>query len=797
MRPINHNQKLFLLTSLIFTLAFVLSCEKKQTNKGNLLTSLFYSPPPTNSLDPITDPIREGGEIQANIVVEKIKSGEYQINPGGPQEGKLGIQGSYTNLPSADFIYREGAPNFGKVIPNQIKIQIKKIIVTSEDGLELETNFNSTLIDIISFGKNAPGIASISNIPSGKYKSIKFVLDANHGNVWINEESFGFHLTNSTQIEMEGNFEVITGITTNLKLNFDLSLLQYNYSENSFTLPSEIVTITKTSFELPYTPGILILKLTKPIENIDSNKVGIQEIDAILEKYSLLSILPFVADDTNVDPETAKLIGLDRTYFLLFEAKVDLLQVNFALTNKPDIEWVTTNSKSEPDMVPDDPEANTGCFFCSKFQSAYLTAINAYNGWNITTGSSGVKIAVIDTGIDDTHPDLVGKIIQNRSFLPATCYHWGIFPYECVTHLEVSRPFYNGAQGWDHGTHVAGIIGATTNNNLGISGIAWSNPIISINVFYPVAGNKPSSSDRLVAYGILEAVNVGAKVINMSLGGEAYEYCQWACLVRVFTYSLSKDAVRYAEAKRVTMVASSGNDNRRIATFPGTAEFSGSYPASYNEVISVGNLDSAFSYTRKYISSNYGKVDISAPGTSIFSTSTNGNYVFKTGTSMAAPMVSGLAALILSIDSNYHPKDILKSMCNQATPLTQTGNSLIDREYFGCGRINIAATLTALVPPPQRPNIVADCGAVDQIACPAGRWFLPWEFQFVASGGTPPYSWSYEGGGLPTNSWLDPNNGRLVGGATWWFGPGWTFMLRVTDSAGQSDIRSFYFASGL
>lgn len=189
-------------------------------------------------------------------------------------------------------------------------------------------------------------------------------------------------------------------------------------------------------------------------------------------------------------------------------------------------------------------------------------------------------------------------------------------------------------------------------------------------------------------------------------------------------------------------------------------------------------------------------MDISAPGTSIFSTSTNGNYVFKTGTSMAAPMVSGLAALILSIDSNYHPKDILKSMCNQATPLTQTGNPSIDREYFGCGRINIGGTLTALIPPPNRPNILADCGAIDQIACPAGRWFLPWDFHFVASGGTPPYTWTYEGG-LPTNSWLDSNSGRLIGEPTWWFGPGWTFMVRVTDSAGQTDIRSFYFASGL
>ncbi|TGK46966.1 hypothetical protein EHQ10_16630 [Leptospira bouyouniensis] len=435
-------------------------------------------------------------------------------------------------------------------------------------------------------------------------------------------------------------------------------------------------------------------------------------------------------------------------------------------------------------------------FFCSKFQSAYLTAINAYNGWNITTGSVGVKIAVIDSGIDDTHPDLVGKIIQNRSFEPAICYHFGIFPYECVAHREVSRPLFNGANGWDHGTHVAGTIGAATNNGVGIAGITWSNPIISINVFYPNARMVAISSDRLIAYGILDAINGGAKVINMSLGGYGYEYCQWACLVRVHTYSLSRDAVRYGEAKRVVMVASSGNDNRRIAPYPGNPQNQGAFPASFNEVISVGNLDTSNSFGFRYPDSNFGKVDIAAPGSFILSTSTNGSYIFKTGTSMAAPMVSGLAALILSVDSNYHPKDILKAMCSQATRLTQSGNPDTDREYFGCGRINIGTTLAALVPPPQRPNIAADCGAIDQNPCPAGRWFLPWDFQFVASGGTPPYYWTYEGG-LPTNSWLDSNSGRLIGEPTWWFGPGWTFLIRVTDSTGQTDIRSFYFASVL
>ncbi|TGM80073.1 S8 family peptidase [Leptospira bouyouniensis] len=796
MRPKFNQRKIIIFISAFLALTFVVNCEKKQTNQSGLFTSIFYSPPPTNSLDPITSPIQDGGEIQASIVVEKIKSGEYQINPGGQQEGKLGILGSYTNLPNADILYRNAVPSIGKIIPNQLEIKIKKIVLISDSGNTIETNFISKKVDIFKFGIETPGIASLPQIPKGIYKSIQILLEPDQGNALINGESFGFRLSEGTGFEIKGQFEVFTGLTTNLKINFDLSQLQFDSSTNSFILSNQICELSKATFELPYTPGILILKLKNPIENLDSKKVGIKEIDSVLDQHSLLSILPFVTEDTNVDSETAELIGLNRTYFLIFEAKVDLLQVNFALANIPEVEWVTTNTKSETDAIPNDPEANTSCFFCSKFQSAYLTAINAYNGWNITTGSVGVKIAVIDSGIDDTHPDLVGKIIQNRSFEPAICYHFGIFPYECVAHREVSRPLFNGANGWDHGTHVAGTIGAATNNGVGIAGITWSNPIISINVFYPNARMVAISSDRLIAYGILDAINGGAKVINMSLGGYGYEYCQWACLVRVHTYSLSRDTVRYGEAKRVVMVASSGNDNRRIAPYPGNPQNQGAFPASFNEVISVGNLDTSNSFGFRYPDSNFGKVDIAAPGSFILSTWTNGSYIFKTGTSMAAPMVSGLAALILSVDSNYHPKDILKAMCSQATRLTQSGNPDTDREYFGCGRINIGATLAALVPPPQRPNIAADCGAIDQNPCPAGRWFLPWDFQFVASGGTPPYYWTYEGG-LPTNSWLNSNSGRLIGEPTWWFGPGWTFLIRVTDSAGQTDIRSFYFASVL
>lgn len=118
MRPKFNQRKIIIFISTFLALTFFFNCEKKQTNQSGLFTSLFYATPPTNSLDPITSPIQDGAEIQASIVVEKIRSGEYQINPGGQQEGKVGILGSYTNLPNADIIYRNAVPSIGKIIPN-------------------------------------------------------------------------------------------------------------------------------------------------------------------------------------------------------------------------------------------------------------------------------------------------------------------------------------------------------------------------------------------------------------------------------------------------------------------------------------------------------------------------------------------------------------------------------------------------------------------------------------------------------------------------------------------------------
>jgi len=233
--------------------------------------------------------------------------------------------------------------------------------------------------------------------------------------------------------------------------------------------------------------------------------------------------------------------------------------------------------------------------------------IDASGAWQLTMGSSNVAIAILDTGIDQSHEDLRTKIQKNVNF---------------VAGRKVD-------DGYGHGTHVAGSAGALTNNNVGVAGTCPSCPLYNVRVLDD-RGSGPWSG---VANGITWAADNGAKVINMSLG----------------SYSPSQTleaAVNYAWGKGVVIVAAAGNDGQNW----------GFYPAAYPNVISVAatdNRDNRASF------SNYGSnwVTIAAPGANILSTATDhSSALFRTGpkygtlsgTSMATPHVAGVAALVWS-----------------------------------------------------------------------------------------------------------------------------------------------------
>ena len=248
-----------------------------------------------------------------------------------------------------------------------------------------------------------------------------------------------------------------------------------------------------------------------------------------------------------------------------------------------------------------------------------------------------ITVAVIDQGVDTQHPDLAGRILST---------------------YDVVNPANKGTRDF-HATHVAGIIAADKDNGIGAYGINPNAKIMSVNVF---DGND-YTSDYTIAQGILYAVDHGAKVINMSLGGTLYS-------------QLLDDTIQYAISKGVIVVAAAGNS--------GTNEYD--YPASYDGVISVG----ATNAQKKLASfSTYGPgVDVVAPGDNIYSTiyhpTIGSTYYYLSGTSMAAPMVSGVASLLKTKYPTLTSYDVEQILEDTATDLGPKGYDI----KYGYGLIN-------------------------------------------------------------------------------------------------------------
>jgi thermitase len=245
-----------------------------------------------------------------------------------------------------------------------------------------------------------------------------------------------------------------------------------------------------------------------------------------------------------------------------------------------------------------------------------IAKIRTAAGWGLETGRAAVTIAIVDTGVDLDHPDLVRKIVAGYDFIDGD-----------------DQPDDVGG----HGTHCAGIAAASTNNGEGIAGICANCTIMPVRVLGPDGG---SASD--VANGIVWAVDHGAKVISLSLGG-------------LFESIAQNEAIDYAWSKGAVIVAAAGNYGVSDAH----------YPAFYPKCISVGATESD---DRRADYSNYGDwVDVAAPGSFIMSTVPDG-YEMMSGTSMATPAVAGLAGLVWSAmgagASNAAVREVIEKSCD-------------------------------------------------------------------------------------------------------------------------------------
>ncbi len=371
---------------------------------------------------------------------------------------------------------------------------------------------------------------------------------------------------------------------------------------------------------------------------------------------------------------TSRAYGLERldripvldVYKFRVPDQVTVEEMVAALKENPDIEYAEPNYVAHIAATPNDPYfryqyalSNTGQQVGSTGPSGTAgDDIEAPGAWGETKGKAEVTIAIVDTGVDMLHPDLKAKIKSS------------------------GKDFVNGdddaTDDNGHGTMVAGIAAADTDNNVGIAGVAWNCKILPVKVI-DAEGN--GYYDQIVS-GIRWAADNGAAAINMSIGGEE-------------TADMLRDAVKYAHDKGVVVCAAAGNEGTTVL-----------YPAAYDAyVLAVAATD--YNDTRPTWSNHGPQVDVAAPGVRVacpvptwFWAANGGSasdapYAFADGTSMSTPHVTGLAALIAGLKPSLSTDSVMDVIRYSADDVN-SGSKPGRDDDIGYGRINMSKALVPI-----------------------------------------------------------------------------------------------------
>ena len=461
------------------------------------------------------------------------------------------------------------------------------------------------------------------------------------------------------------------------------------------TISGSIITIKDSNNVQNYdfVPGELIIKLDK------DTTISSPSIEILNQKHKVSSTRSLIKNSENTI--------LDNIYLLSVPTDSDILYIVNDYSSNPDVEYAEPNYLIGLFGIPNDEKFSNQWFLHNTGHSGGTNDadIDAPEAWDIETGNSNVIIAIIDTGVDYTHPDLVDNIWINEDEIPDNDID------------DDGNGFIDDDKGWDfvgesivfpkpdndplddfgHGTHCAGLASAVTNNSVGIASLGWNCKIMSIRV----GGGIGLVNLLATVEGIDYAVNNGADVISMSFGS-------WS------SSDLLKDAMSFIYQHGVVAVAAAGNN-------PLMDEC---YPAKIDSVIGVAATDK---YDRKAYFSTYGGwIDVAAPGVEIYSTlptyyvtinfaGYSMNYDYLEGTSMSTPIVAGLAGLLLSHNPSLTPDEV-RSLIHDSTDWIKTD------KYIGNGRINAYKAMliaSGVTVPPNKPVITGP---------PHGKYLLEYTY---------------------------------------------------------------------
>jgi thermitase len=361
-------------------------------------------------------------------------------------------------------------------------------------------------------------------------------------------------------------------------------------------------------------------------------------------------------------------------YRLRLPKEFDVQQAAALYNELPWVEYAEPNYIVRAAIVPNDS-------FYSTKQAWYYDIINAPAGWDIERGRSSVIVAVLDTGMDLDHPDLEDKLWLNAREVMGNDIDDD--QNGCIDDIHgcdfVALPPSNDpSDDHGHGTMVAGILAARSNNDLGVAGTAWGVTVLPVKVLDSTGAGTASD----VAQGIVYAAKSGAQVINLSMA-------------RPTPSRALEEAVEEAhDVFGAILVGASGNEGQKGV----------GYPAAYRGVIAVAAFDRANPDARASFSDWGPEVSVAAPGVDVFSTYLDGGYATGEGTSFATAFVSGLVALLLSQDSSRSDDDI-RALLQVSSDDLPDGDT---PHWDGWGRLNIGKALNSHAFRSLAPGVVRD-----------------------------------------------------------------------------------------
>jgi len=423
-----------------------------------------------------------------------------------------------------------------------------------------------------------------------------------------------------------------------------------------------------------FVPGELIVKFAPNVSvNGASGLTGSGALNT-LKRQLRVSRMSRIFNHAKGGPAAGRLRNI---YRVKISKKTNVLAAVKDYLKNSQVIYAEPNFIVKADVVPDDPYySSSGAWGQPEKDMWGLHSIDTSAAWDVEQGSTSTVVAVVDTGLDYNHPEIDDQVWIN--------------PGESGGGKETDgvdndlNGYVDDVNGWNfasdtndvmddvgHGTHVAGTIAAETNNSTGVAGVSWNSKIMPVK-FLDADGNGTMEGGAL---GIQYAADNGARVINNSWGGPRSE--------------LVDDAVDYAHAAGAVVVAAAGN-------FADDSKFYS--PAGANNALTVAasdQNDQAAEFT------NYGAaVEVSAPGVDILSLRAagtdmygdgthivDGNYYYASGTSMAAPHVSGLAALLASQNTTWTNEEIMAQISGTSDNI-DANNPPEQAGWFGTGRIN-------------------------------------------------------------------------------------------------------------